>query len=75
MVHDFQTARLFLSHYGFLSLEALKVNLTVCEKKKFFQRLKGYLMKTIQSFVQLYIHLNTVEAAQVSKNYKKLLAL
>ncbi len=25
MVHDFQTARLFLSHYGFLSLEALKV--------------------------------------------------
>lgn len=23
--HDFQTARLFLSHYGFLSLEALKV--------------------------------------------------
>ncbi len=25
MVHDFHTARLFLSHYGFLSLEALKV--------------------------------------------------
>ena len=33
MAHDFQTARLFLSHYGFLSLEALKVNLTVCARE------------------------------------------